>query len=182
MRPEIFPTEKIEKLYKDLESEQYSDKARYAKLKQYGLVGICKHEGKTHYVHPNHQWKTYMFRIPICSSGKAQERTNRSKFIAFKNVIVKWIFARPTMEKVDEKFFIELRSWFAKHMTGYATVSIPTFLSEDFEDDFSRTQNELVCITPNLERASCPECNHLFTIDTDDKMLECPNCGFTFIK
>lgn len=123
-----------------------------------------------------------MFRIPIYSAGKAQERTNRSKFIAFKNVIVKWIFARPTINKVDEEFFIELRAWFAKHMTGYATVSIPGFLADDFEDDFKRTQNELICITPNLERASCPECNHLFTIDNEETMIECPNCGFTFIK
>lgn len=182
MRPEIFPTEELETLYKDLESEQFSTKAQFKKLKKFNLVAEFQHDGKDHYVHPNHRWKTYMFRIPILSAGKAQERTNRTKFIAFKNLIVKWIYGRPTMKQVDPVFFAELRSWFAKHMTGYATVSIPEFLAEQFEDDFRRTQNEVFCITPNLDRANCPECSHLFTVDEDATMLECPNCGFTFIK
>jgi hypothetical protein len=183
IKPEIFPSEEIESLYKDLESDKFSDKRRYSKLKEFGLVGIFKYDGKEFFVHPNHPYKTYMFRIPICSAGKAQERTNRSKFVALKNVVIKWFFGRSLTEQISEEFLSKsLRPWFAQHMTGYATISIPLFLAEDFESDFNRTQCDIFCITPNLERASCPECSHLFTIESQENTLECPNCGFTFIK
>jgi DNA-directed RNA polymerase subunit RPC12/RpoP len=182
MKPELFPSEEIEKLYHDLENEGYSTQNRYAKLKTFGLVAIFKHENTIYYIHPNHQWGTYMFRIPMFTISGNQEKTNRSKIQAFKNLIAKWVFHYPTMNIIDDKLIIKLRKYFQIHMLGYATISIPGFLSNKFENEFKLTQSELVCITPNLERISCPECNHLFLINKEAHMIECPNCGFTFIK
>lgn len=182
MKPEIFPNENIKTLYESLESYAYSEDKKYLELKKFGLVSVFKLEGKVFYLHPNHQWKTFMFRIPICSAGKAQERTNRSKFIALKSIIVKWVFNFPLSQKIEGENYEKLRNWFAKHMTGFATISIPSFKETEFLEDYKRTQNEILHITPNIQKETCPECHHAFIANNEETMVQCNKCGFTYIK
>lgn len=182
MNPEVFPSEEIKTLYKELEEINTSDAKKFAALDAFSLVTTFSLNGKLNYIHPNAKWRTYSFRIPMGEPSRADDRSQRTQFMAFRDIVLKWIFGVSTITDKDEKMLDKVRNWFARHMTCFATISIPEFFAAEFESDFNRTKSTIHNITPDIDRIQCGQCLSFFIFESEEQTIECPCCGWTSIR
>lgn len=181
MNPVCFPSEKLENLFNELAELGHSLEPKFERLCRWNLAATFEVDGKKYYISTGSRWETFMFQIPVTSNDRARKRTNRTKFLALKSFVIKWVMNYPVTEEIRGEKFFKLKRWFAKHMTGFATISIPNFLVEEFKKDFDLTRSPIHNVTPEISLTVCPSCSHKFVREEEDSTLECPKCGYTYI-
>jgi hypothetical protein len=183
MKPISFPDQKTKELYEELEKIEASTLVKFKKLLKYNLCKAFEYEGKTYYISANHKWKAYIFKIPIHEVQKNGQFTRaiRSVYASYKEIYRKWLLKK-TINIFDEEDRLKFNFWMSKHMIGYQTISIPETMLTNFLNDFENTGQNPICITPNILQTECNKCHHVFIVEKEESVVECPSCSFIFTQ